>query len=272
MKDSLCLVTGGFDPLHSGHIEYFRSAKKISEYLVVGINSDNWLQMKKNYSFMPWTERSEIIKSLTFVDEVISFDDSDGSACDAINICLGKAHKVLFANGGDRKRENTPEIHSFRDNQKVEFIYKIGGDNKINSSSDLTSNFYNNFSKLLNSEKGIIQNKDLSSPWGFHNLIIDNQSYKVKILSVNPNSQLSLQKHQYREEHWIIVKGKGEVSINGKIDQLRTGDYVHIQKLSEHYLKNIGNENLVVIEIQLGKILKESDIKRISDIYGRASE
>ncbi len=272
MKDSLCLVTGGFDPLHSGHLEYFKATKKISEYLVVGVNSDNWLKMKKNYLFMPWSERSKIIQSLSFVDEVISFDDTDGSACDAIKICLEKSDKVLFANGGDRKRENIPEINSFIDNPRVEFIYGIGGTEKVNSSSDLTSNFYNNFSKILNSEKGNNEYKDISSPWGFHNLIIDNKSYKVKILSVNPNSQLSLQKHQHREEHWIVVKGNGDVSINGKIDQLTIGDYVHIPKLSEHYLKNTSNVNLVIIEIQLGEILKESDIQRISDIYGRASE
>jgi len=272
MKDKLCLVTGGFDPLHSGHIEYFKAAKELSNYLVIAVNSDKWLIKKKNYFFMPWSERSEIIKSLSFVDEVIAFDDSDGSACDAIKICLTKAEKVLFANGGDRKKNNIPEADSFLNNPNVEFIYGIGGAHKINSSSNLTSNFYNNFSKILNSEKGNIEHNDISSPWGFHNLIVNNESYKVKILSVNPYSQLSLQKHQHREEHWIIIKGKGEVTIDGNTIHLATGDYIHIPKLSEHSLKNTSTENMVVLEVQLGEILEEADIQRISDIYGRDVE
>ena len=96
MKDNLCLVTGGFDPIHQGHIEYIKSAKKISSYLVIGLNSDDWLLRKKNYVFMPWKQRAEVLKSISYVDEVISFDDSDDSAYDAINICLKKSPKVIF--------------------------------------------------------------------------------------------------------------------------------------------------------------------------------
>jgi len=90
--------------------------------------------------------------------------------------------------------------------------------------------------------------------------------------SVNPFSQLSLQKHQYREEHWIVVKGSGEVGINGKQIKLKVGDCVKIPMKAEHCLKNTSSENMVVIETKLGKILKESDIERISDIYGRKSD
>ena len=148
----------------------------------------------------------------------------------------------------------------------------MGGDLKIESSSSLTSNFYNNFTKILNSEKGINDFNDISSPWGFHNLVIDNKSYKVKILSINPKSQLSTQKHQHREEHWIVVKGNGEVVIDGKIHALNAGEYIKIPKKSVHCVKNTSSKNMVIIEIQLGEILKESDIERISDIYGRAGE
>ena len=94
----------------------------------------------------------------------------------------------------------------------------------------MTSNFYNNFTKILNSEKGVTNFNDISSPWGFHNLVIDNKSYKVKILSINPKSQLSMQKHQHREEHWIVVKGNGEVEIDGKINALNAGEYIKIPK------------------------------------------
>ena len=88
----------------------------------------------------------------------------------------------------------------------------------------MTSNFYNNFTKILNSEKGKTNLNDISSPWGFHNLVIDNKSYKVKILSINPKSQLSMQKHKHREEHWVVVKGNGEVVIDEKINVVNAGN------------------------------------------------
>lgn len=272
MTDKVCLITGGFDPLHSGHIEYIKSAKEICPNLIIGLNSDKWLKRKKNFIFMPWKERAKILESLIYVTEVIAFEDNDDTACNAIDICLKKHKKVIFANGGDRKKENIPELDMFANNTNVEFKYGVGGNNKLNSSSSLTSDFYNTFSKIITLEKGNSEITDISSPWGFHNLIVDNELYKVKILSVNPFSQLSLQKHQYREEHWVVVKGSGEVDINGKQIKLKVGDYVNIPKKAEHCLKNTSSENMVVIETQLGKILKESDIERISDIYGRKSE
>ena len=85
MRDNLCLITGGFDPIHQGHVEYIKSAKEISSYLVIGLNSDDWLLRKKNYVFMPWKQRADVLQSISYVDEVISFDDSDDSAYDAIN-------------------------------------------------------------------------------------------------------------------------------------------------------------------------------------------
>lgn len=76
----IILVTGGFDPLHSGHIAYFKAAKALGDKLIVGVNSDAWLERKKGRAFMPFSERAEIIRSLAVVDEVIAFDDSDSSA------------------------------------------------------------------------------------------------------------------------------------------------------------------------------------------------
>ena len=80
----IVLVTGGFDPLHSGHIEYFNSAKKLGDELYVGLNSDDWLIRKKGKPFLPFEERLKIIENLQMVDGTVSFDDSDGSSCGAI--------------------------------------------------------------------------------------------------------------------------------------------------------------------------------------------
>ena len=142
-------MSGGFDPVHKGHLRMFREASWLGHHVVVGLNSDEWLLRKKNYVFMPWKQRAEVLKSISYVDEVISFDDSEDSAYDAINICLKKSQKVIFANGGDRNKKNIPELELFKNNSNVDFKFKVGGDLKIESSSSLTSNFYNNFTCSL---------------------------------------------------------------------------------------------------------------------------
>ena len=101
--DKVSLVTGGFDPIHSGHIAYFKRAKDLSNYLVVGLNSNEWLTRKKNQYFQSWAERADIIRHLDMVDAVVSWDDSDESACGAIAKCLDISNTVVFCNGGDRK-------------------------------------------------------------------------------------------------------------------------------------------------------------------------
>ena len=86
--EKVSLVTGGFDPIHSGHIRYFERAKDLSNYLVVGLNGDPWLTRKKGQYFQSWTERADIIRHLNMVDAVVSWDDVDDSACGA-NLCNG---------------------------------------------------------------------------------------------------------------------------------------------------------------------------------------
>ena len=101
--EKVSLVTGGFDPIHSGHIRYFERAKDLSNYLVVGLNTNEWLTKKKGQYFLPWTERAEVIRHLNMVDAVVSWEDDElGSACGAIEKCLEIAETVVFANGGDR--------------------------------------------------------------------------------------------------------------------------------------------------------------------------
>ena len=115
------LVTGGFDPLHSGHIAYFKAAKELGDHLVVDVNSDEWLARKKGRPFMSFAERCAIIKELDCVDEVIGFDDSDDTACSAIFQVLstvGSQTKVIFANGGDRTKENIPGGAAGCDNRR----------------------------------------------------------------------------------------------------------------------------------------------------------
>jgi len=134
----IVLVTGGFDPLHVGHINYFNSAATLGDRLVVGLNSDEWLTRKKGAPFMPLAERKDIIRALRVVDTVLFFNDSDDTACHAIERALrmwSGAH-LIFANGGDRGIDNTPEIEKFGEHPRVSFAFDVGGD-KAESSSKL---------------------------------------------------------------------------------------------------------------------------------------
>ena len=147
--EKLSLVTGGFDPIHSGHISYFKRAKDLSNYLVVGVNTEEWLTRKKGQYFQSWKERAEIIRHLDMVDAVISWDDEDNSACGAIAKCLEIAETVIFANGGDRGKDNTPEVDKYGDHPHVEFAWGIGGDDKMNSSSWILHGYFERQKKLL---------------------------------------------------------------------------------------------------------------------------
>lgn len=135
----IVIVTGGFDPVHSGHIECFKAARSLGDKLIVGINSDNWLTRKKGKPFMPWNERSIIVEHLTMVDKVIAFNDDDNTAIDAIQLTksLYPSDDIIFANGGDRTANNIPEM-VFDD---VEFVFGVGGDDKKNSSSWILKNW-----------------------------------------------------------------------------------------------------------------------------------
>ena len=143
------LVTGGFDPIHSGHISYFSRAKDFSDFLVVGLNTEEWLTKKKGQYFQSWKERAEIIRHLDMVDAVISWDDNDDTAKGAIAKCLEISKEVIFCNGGDRGHSNTPEVMGYANNSKVVFKYGIGGEDKMNSSSWILHGYFERQKKLL---------------------------------------------------------------------------------------------------------------------------
>jgi len=127
------MVSGGFDPIHIGHVRMIVDASSYGDVIVVA-NSDDWLMRKKGYVFMPWEERAEIIRAMKGVKDVVRVDDSDGTVCDAIK----KMKPDFFANGGDRKTNNTPE-KEVCESIGVAMLWNIGGV-KIQSSSDLVGN------------------------------------------------------------------------------------------------------------------------------------
>jgi D-beta-D-heptose 7-phosphate kinase/D-beta-D-heptose 1-phosphate adenosyltransferase len=138
----IIIVSGGFDPLHSGHIAHFKAAKELGDTLIVGLNSDDWLTRKKGKPFMPIDERLSIIRELRVVDLAFAFNDDDNSSRDLIQKVLELYDSdVVFANGGDRTHDNIPEVEQFKDNPKVSFEFGVGGDDKKNSSSWILENW-----------------------------------------------------------------------------------------------------------------------------------
>jgi len=129
----LIAVSGGFDPVHIGHVRMIRDAARYGDVLVI-INSDEWLMRKKGYVFMPYEERVEIMGNIKGVTMVTSVDDSDGTVCEALH-----RHKPdAFANGGDRKDKNTPEMDVCEE-LGIQMMWAIGGNNKPQSSSWLVN-------------------------------------------------------------------------------------------------------------------------------------
>ena len=126
-------VSGGFDPVHVGHVRMILEAAEVGDVIVIA-NSDEWLMRKKGYVFMPWKERAEILSSIRGVLKVVTVDDSDGTVCEA----LRREKPTFFANGGDRKTDNTPEMDVCSE-LGIGLLWEVGG-GKIQSSSELVKN------------------------------------------------------------------------------------------------------------------------------------
>jgi len=134
----LIAVSGGFDPVHIGHIRMIQDASRYGDVMVI-INSDDWLMRKKGYVFMPWKERAEIMGNIKGVKIVTQVDDSDGTVCEAL-----KRHRPdAFANGGDRKTQNTPEMDVCEE-LGIQMMWAVGGNNKPQSSSWLVNKLKEN--------------------------------------------------------------------------------------------------------------------------------
>ena len=132
MRKKTVAVSGGFDPIHVGHIRMIREAAEHGDVIVIA-NSDEWLLRKKGYVFMPWKERAEIIQSIKGVAAVFQADDDD----DTVTESLLRLKPDIFANGGDRKQQNTPEM-KVCDDIGIEMLWNVGG-GKIQSSSELVA-------------------------------------------------------------------------------------------------------------------------------------
>lgn len=246
MKIVLC--TGGYDPLHSGHIAYFKAAKELGDILVVGVNSDKWLSRKKGAPFMPYAERANIVRNIVGVDFVIDFNDSDSSAKHAIQMVRQSYPQdtIIFANGGDRTSTNIPEMDIIDDN--LEFAFGVGGEDKKNSSSWILQEW-----KTPKTER----------PWGYYRVLHQvGQNVKVKELTVDPGKSLSMQRHNHRTEIWFVAEGEAGINWEFGKEKIKLYKQEIIHANEWHQLHNPTDKPLKVIEIQYGSSCVEEDIER----------
>lgn len=246
--ETVVVVSGGFDPLHRGHIKLLEAAKELGTGLIVGLNSDEWLVRKKGRAFMPYEDRRAILYNLWMVDNVFSFDDSDNTARDLLRRVLEQfpREQIIFANGGDRTIDNIPEMDVFDD--RLTFKFGVGGTDKAAASSNLL--------------KAWREPEWVHRPWGRWCVIDQGEWHKVKRLEILPDQSISLQYHQKRGEHWTVVQGTAVASINGRVTTHYPGETFHVPLGQLHRVFNNGNSMLVCTEVQYGTC-EEEDIVRV---------
>ena len=248
----IAVVSGGFDPIHIGHLDYIKEASKLGDKLVVCLNSDAWLIKKKGKNFHSFEERKAILLAIKWIDDVIHFEDDEcGSAKNGI-LKVQKLYPnshIIFCNGGDRDNDNIPELSL----SNIEFKFSVGGNIKKNSSSNLLKDW------TYPREKRV---------WGsFYNLFVSNE-IKLKELIVNPDQGMSFQRHRERNEIWVISEGKCIVNFS-RVDEessqsisLTKFDHFVVKSGEWHQITNPFNKICKLIEIQFGSAVVESDIER----------
>ena len=262
----LVATSGGFDPLHVGHLRCFQESAKIAQAneceLVVIVNGDGWLKRKKGFSFMSSSERVEIVAGIAGVDYVVEWDDGGPTVTGA----LERLRPRFFTKGGDRtqggdfedyRSSNVPE---FRLCSEIgcEVVFGVGG-GKVQSSSSLTG-------QLPREWRGSHKEK----PWGFEVWWTPHEEesstpYAGKILHIEPGKRLSLQYHKKKEETVLVLSG--ELIVEGSHPaRLSPGQVFHVSPGQLHRFGAAGNSSCTLVEVSTKDLY---DVVRVEDDHGR---
>ena len=215
------VISGGFDPIHPGHIAMIEDAAKYGKVHIVA-NSDAWLIRKKGFFFQPFVDRKKILEAYT--PHVHEVDDADGTVCEA----LRRIKPDMFGNGGDRKKENTPELDVCEE-LGIEPVFELGG-GKYSSSS------------ALNAKQRV------TTRWGWYDVILDMPKLKVKMLHIEAGKELSLQRHEKRSEFFFMPNGEVQMNLPGVW----------------HAPSAPLSTDVNILEVQIGES-EEEDIEKISE-------
>ena len=252
-------VSGGFDPLHIGHVRMFKEALKYGDKLVVIVNNDNWLTDKKGFVFMSQKERGELIQSFPFVHRVVFTGHKPGDYYTDKSVVreLRKVRPDVFANGGDRFADNIPEFVVCKE-LGIKMRFNVGRGGKVQSSSWMI-------------EAASRHVRKSARPWGEFYGWDKGEGWYLKTLYVLPGKRLSLQYHKHRNELWTLVEGDATATCGPREDSLQTaqlkiGEMFQVPKGHIHRLES--RKGGIVVEVAQGTF-DESDIVRIEDDFGR---
>jgi D-beta-D-heptose 7-phosphate kinase/D-beta-D-heptose 1-phosphate adenosyltransferase len=259
--DRWVAVSGGFDPLHIGHVRMFEEARKLGDKLVVILNNDNWLRDKKGFAFMPQHERKELIEAFPFVDKVIYTKHlpNEYHLDKSVVRELRDLRPAIFANGGDRKPDGdpVPEVALCED-LGIEVAYNVGAGGKVQSSSWMIGAASRDVRRSVR-------------PWGeFYNWDTGT-GWHLKTLYIKPGMRLSLQYHHHRAEQWILLEGDATATIGPKKGSLKR------VALKKHQVFVVPKGHIHRLESKKGGTLAEiasgrfdeADIVRIEDDFDR---
>ncbi len=256
-KYDYALISGGFDPVHIGHLAMIKDAKRISKKVIVLLNSDDWLTRKKGKPFMVEAQRAQILEEFESVSEVIIQNNDKDNSSNAAIIDFHNSHSdksICYCNGGDRSQENKIREAQTCKDLGIDLKFGIGGIHKLESSSNLTKNH------LYETEH---------RPWGNFHIIAKGQGYQIKEINIKPGKKQSLQRHKNRSEYWQVINGNGMVYLEDSKFKLEKNDNIYIPQGDIHRLENIGKNLLTIVEIQIGEKISEDDIERLEDDFGR---
>lgn len=254
---TIVILSGGFDPVHEGHIAMFKQASQVYDHVIVGLNSDSWLSRKKGKPFMPFDCRKAVLESIRYINQVVSFDDRDNTAIQLVKQVrmLYTNHSITFGNGGDRSNANYPELRYCLENN-IAVNDALGGSVKMNSSSTILDDW---------------KSDSTIRDWGLWKVLHTYSPNKTKIkeLVVNPQQSLSWQMHDKRSEVWFVREGTATVHHSNHAYEgiektvLNKHDVFTIPLAKWHKLSNETKEILSIIEIQYGDDCVEHDITRL---------
>lgn len=277
------------NPLHPGHIECFDLSKALADEVWVIVNNDAQAKLKRGTeSFQDEQFRMNVVGSLKSVDRVILSVDTDSSVCETLRQTLAEiatrsdVSEVIFTKGGDRFANEIPEAAILADHG-VAIVDNLGA--KIYSSSSYVNRVANQADAAkLTAELATIpkemQEQDYIEvgyrPWGVYYVMEDKPNFKVKKIIVKEGQRLSLQSHEHRSEHWVVVEGEATLQIRRVEHPDNIGHQIlypnqscYIPKGHVHRLANHGTSPLVLIEVQTGSYTGEDDIIRYEDDYAR---
>ncbi len=277
------------NPLHPGHVECFELSKKLADELWVVVNNDHQAKLKRGTeSFQDEVFRTRLVSSVKGVDRVILSIDKDRTVCETLKSLFEEIKnrpevtEVIFTKGGDRFADEIPE-KKVCDEYNVAIVDSLG--EKIYSSSSYVNRAANkeDAEKLEEELKKIpkeLQEQEYIEigyrPWGVYYVLEDKPNYKVKKIIVNEEQRLSLQSHNHRSEHWVVVEGIATIQIRRMEDPeyighqiLRPNESCYIPQGYIHRLSNNNQGPLVLIEVQTGEYTGEDDIIRYEDDYAR---